>query len=290
MHKWLYEDLLQGYKYYVTGIHLLLLQYAISQLRIVHSGLHLVTYLDVGNFCDKSTETILNEFRVQVFLRFSISSQSVSLIYELAWLDVIGKSEVSLLKTSCKVVPLTTVEGVDRGVGLSPLPPPYLPPPAPHLPPPFWSGARFARAKFSSLPFFLPSPSSCPLFSLLPPPLLPPPTPSSPSSSSPPSRPLFSPLPLTLSAPSQLSTYFWWRNDNRKQLASARERWCNVSWDIPYCYKRRIEWKIKRLIRRRKIAIYIAYKGSITIRRTAIPGMLVNFSTFAFLLNFSFMK
>ena len=25
-------------------------QYAISQLRIVHSGLHLVAYLDVGNF------------------------------------------------------------------------------------------------------------------------------------------------------------------------------------------------------------------------------------------------
>ena len=32
-------------------------QYAISQLPNVHSGLHLVTYLDVGNFCDKSTET-----------------------------------------------------------------------------------------------------------------------------------------------------------------------------------------------------------------------------------------
>ena len=31
-------------------------------------------------------------------------------------------------------------------------------------------------------------------------------------------------------------------------------------------------------------------KESITIRRTAIPSMLVNFSTFAFLLNFSFMK
>ena len=31
-------------------------------------------------------------------------------------------------------------------------------------------------------------------------------------------------------------------------------------------------------------------KGSITIRRTAIPSMLVNFSTFAFLVNFSFMK
>ena len=32
-------------------------QCGISQLRIVRSGLHLVTYLDVGNFCDKSTET-----------------------------------------------------------------------------------------------------------------------------------------------------------------------------------------------------------------------------------------
>ena len=31
-------------------------QYAISQLWIVRSGLHLVTYLDVGNFCDKRTE------------------------------------------------------------------------------------------------------------------------------------------------------------------------------------------------------------------------------------------
>ena len=31
-------------------------------------------------------------------------------------------------------------------------------------------------------------------------------------------------------------------------------------------------------------------KGSITIRRIAIPSMLVNFSTFAFLLNFSIMK
>ena len=31
-------------------------------------------------------------------------------------------------------------------------------------------------------------------------------------------------------------------------------------------------------------------KGSITIRRTAIPSMLVIFSTFAFLLNYSFMK
>ena len=62
-------------------------QYAISQLRIVRSGLHLVTNLDVGNFWDKRTEKTLHEIFVQVFLRFSNSnkpSQSVSLIYELA--------------------------------------------------------------------------------------------------------------------------------------------------------------------------------------------------------------
>ena len=47
-------------------------QYAISQLRIVRSGLHLVTYLDVGNFCDKRTETNLHENCVQVYLIFSI--------------------------------------------------------------------------------------------------------------------------------------------------------------------------------------------------------------------------
>ena len=82
------------------------------------------------------------------------------------------------------------------GQGGRPLPPPapYLPLPPPCLPPPFWSGARFARAKFSSFslpPFFPPlslppalsSPSSLPL-------LLPPPAPSSPSS-----LPLFSALP-----------------------------------------------------------------------------------------------
>ena len=56
-------------------------QYAISQLRIVRSGLHLVTYLYVGNFSDKSTETTLHEICVQVFLRFSSKpSQSLSLI------------------------------------------------------------------------------------------------------------------------------------------------------------------------------------------------------------------
>ena len=83
-----------------------LLQYAISQLRFVRSGLHLVTYLDVGNFSDKSTETTLHEICVQVFLRFSDSSkpgQSISLIYEFARLAGFRKSEENLLKTSCQV-------------------------------------------------------------------------------------------------------------------------------------------------------------------------------------------
>ena len=70
------------------------------------------------------------------------------------------------------------------GQGGRPRPPPapYLPLPPPCLPPPFWSGARFARAKFSSFPL----PPFFPPLYLLPPPLLPPPSPSSPSS-----RPLF---------------------------------------------------------------------------------------------------
>ena len=104
---------------------------------------------------------------------------------------------------------------MDRGVGLSPLPPPYLPP---RLPPPFWSGARIARAKFS----FFPLPPFSPPLSLLPPPLLPPPSPSSPAPSSPsslplssPLPPLISPLPLTLSAPSFIIT----RIHNRNTLA-----------------------------------------------------------------------
>ena len=56
-------------------------QYALSQLRFVRSGLNLVTYLIVGNFCDKSTETTLHEICVQDFRRlsdFSKPSQSVS--------------------------------------------------------------------------------------------------------------------------------------------------------------------------------------------------------------------
>ena len=63
------------------------MEYAISQLRIVRSGSHLVTYLDVGNFCDKRTEKTLHEICAQVLIRFSDSnkpSQSVSLIYKLA--------------------------------------------------------------------------------------------------------------------------------------------------------------------------------------------------------------
>ena len=86
--------------------------YAISQLRIVRSGLHLVTYLGVGNFCNKSTKTTLCEICVQDFLRFSDSSkpsQSILLIYELAWLTGIHKSEINLLKTSCKVARVNKV-------------------------------------------------------------------------------------------------------------------------------------------------------------------------------------
>ena len=118
-------------------------KYALSQLRFLPSGLHLVTDLDVGNFCDKSTETTLNEICVQVLLRFSDSSkpsQSLSLIYECVWLAGFCKSEENLLKTSWKVVPVTKVAHI-----------------------------------------------------------------------------------------------FWWRHNNWKQSASARERWCDGSCDIPYC-------------------------------------------------------
>ena len=87
-------------------------EYTISQLRIVRSGLHLVNYLDVGNFCDKSTETTCHDICEEVFLTFSDyskPSQSVSLIYNLAWLAGIRKSEENLLKTSCKVASVTKV-------------------------------------------------------------------------------------------------------------------------------------------------------------------------------------
>ena len=66
----------------------------------------------VDNFCDKSIKTTLHDIFVQVFLRFfdsSKPSQSVSLIYELAWLAGIRISEKKLLKTSCKVAPMTKV-------------------------------------------------------------------------------------------------------------------------------------------------------------------------------------
>ena len=48
------------------------IEYAISQLWIVRSDLHLVTYLDVGNFCDKRTEKLYMEFVCKVFLDFLI--------------------------------------------------------------------------------------------------------------------------------------------------------------------------------------------------------------------------
>ena len=83
-------------------------QNATSQLRNVQSGLHFVTYLDVGNFWDKSTETTLHDICVEVVLWFvdiNKPSQSVSLIYELALLAGIRKFEKNLLKTSCKAAP-----------------------------------------------------------------------------------------------------------------------------------------------------------------------------------------
>ena len=117
-------------------------QYAISQLQNVRSGMHLVTHVDVGNFCNKSTKTTLHEICVQDFLRFSDSSkprQSLSLLYELAWFAGISKSEKNLLNSSCKVAPVTKVAHI-----------------------------------------------------------------------------------------------LWWPHNNRKQSASADERWCDISCDIPY--------------------------------------------------------
>ena len=72
----------------------------------------------MGNFCDKSTETPLLKFCVPCVLRLSDSSkptsQSVSLIYEFAWLAGFHKSEENLLKTSCKVVPVAKVAHIFR--------------------------------------------------------------------------------------------------------------------------------------------------------------------------------
>ena len=62
----------------------------------------------MGNFCHKSTKTTLHE----VFLRFSDSSkpsQSVLLIYKMALLAEIRKSDENLLK-ACKVASVTKVQ------------------------------------------------------------------------------------------------------------------------------------------------------------------------------------
>ena len=74
-----------------------------SHLRIVRSGSHFVTYLDVDNFCVKRTEAILHE------TDSSKPTQSVSLIYELDWLADICKFEENLVKTSCKVATVSKV-------------------------------------------------------------------------------------------------------------------------------------------------------------------------------------
>ena len=164
-------------------------EYAISQLRIVRSGLHLVTYLDVGNFCDKSTEKTLYEICLQVYLRFSDSikpSQSVSSIYELTWLAGIGIFEENLLKTLCKVAPLTKVAHI-----------------------------------------------------------------------------------------------IWWRHDNRKQSASARERWCDVSCDIPYCFEH-IGWKLSQVCLRQILVhvqvIEIKWASQTIKSKIEIPSNALTFS------------
>ena len=79
---------------------------AISQLQIVRFS-HLPR---CWQLLRQKHRNNLHEICVQVFLRFSDSSkpsQSVSLIYESAWLAGIPKSEENLLKTSCKVTPVT---------------------------------------------------------------------------------------------------------------------------------------------------------------------------------------
>ena len=69
--------------------------------------------------------------------------------------------------------------------------------------------------------------------------------------------------------------------------------YADVVWDNCYNYEVEILEKIQveagRIVTGATKACSAA-KGSITIRRTAIPSMLVNFSTFTFLLNVSFMK
>ena len=63
----------------------------------------------------QSSWNSLHEICVQVFLSFSYSSkpsQSVWLIYEMTWLAEIRKSGENLLKTSCKVAPVTKVANI----------------------------------------------------------------------------------------------------------------------------------------------------------------------------------
>ena len=143
-------------------------------------------------------------------LRFPFSFDIV------AYISLIDSVNILL---SCNKVIITgesvlLMMGVDSGVSLSPPLPPYLPPPAPRLPPPFWSGARFACAKFSSFPppslFSSPLPPPA-LFSLLPPHFsLLPPLSSLPLLS--PLPPPHLPLPLTRSAPSLIFLHLHLRN------------------------------------------------------------------------------
>ena len=54
------------------------LQYAISQLWIVRSGLHLVTYLDVDNFSSKSQKQLYMKFVCKFFLDFPIPASQAN--------------------------------------------------------------------------------------------------------------------------------------------------------------------------------------------------------------------
>ena len=90
-------------------------QYAISKLQIVRSGLHLITYLNVGNFCDQSTGATLYENFVQVFLRFSdwASLANIHTNHDRFTdrLDLLESENLrkTCTKTSCKVAPVTKV-------------------------------------------------------------------------------------------------------------------------------------------------------------------------------------
>ena len=77
-------------------------EYAISQLQIVRSGLHLVTYLDVGNFWDKRTEKTLHEFVCKVFLDFPIATSQTNLYRQFTnWLSLL--ESVNIRKTCSKL-------------------------------------------------------------------------------------------------------------------------------------------------------------------------------------------